>query len=167
MRFRVIEDHRGCWPVTLMCRVFRVSVAGYYVRRTSRFDAWRSRPESRRAVENRALLADIREVHAASGGRYGSPRVHAALRAKEGRTGRGRVERLMRKHGVRGLLARPRRVRTTDSRHGFPVAPDLLERRHRRSAEPGLAGGFDIHPHRPGLAVSGREHGPSHPQAKR
>lgn len=125
MKFRVIEDHRGRWPVALMCRVFAVSVAGYY--------AWRKRPESRRAAENRALLDDIRRVHAASQGRYGSPRVHAALRARGGRTGRGRVERLMRVHGVQGLLARPRRVRTTDSRHAFPVAPDLLERRFSAS----------------------------------
>jgi hypothetical protein len=25
-------------------------------------------------------------------------------------------------------MARPRRVRTTDSRHDFPIAPNLLER---------------------------------------
>ena len=126
MRFGVIEDHRGCWPVSLMCRVFRVSMAGYY--------AWRKRPESRRAVEDRALLDDIRQVHAASGGRYGSPRVHAALRARGKRTGRGRVERLMRRHGVRGLVARPRRVRATDSRHAFPVAPNLLDRKFTATA---------------------------------
>jgi transposase InsO family protein len=121
MRFEVIEKHRGCWPMALMCHVFRVSVAGYY--------AWRKRPESRRAAETRALLDDIQEVHAASGGRYGSPRIHATLRARGKRTGRGRVERLMRRHGVRGLVARPRRVRTTDSRHAFPIAPNLLERK--------------------------------------
>ena len=34
----------------------------------------------------------------------------------------------MRTHGGRGFLARPRRVRTTDSRHAFPVAPNLLDR---------------------------------------
>ena len=74
MRFRVIEEHRGCWPVSVMCRVFRVSQAGYY--------AWSSRPDSKRAAENRALLDDIRAVHAASQGRYGSPRVPAALRTQ-------------------------------------------------------------------------------------
>jgi transposase InsO family protein len=121
MRFAFIEDHRGVWPVPVMCRVLAVSPAGYY--------AWRSRPESKRAVEDRALLGDIRRVHEASQGRYGSPRVHAALRASGRRVGRGRVERLMRRHGVRGLVARPRRVRTTDSRHSFPVAPNLLDRR--------------------------------------
>ena len=125
MRFQVIEQHRGCWPVSAMCRVFRVSVAGYY--------AWRARPDSQRAVGNRALLDDIRQVHTASQGRYGSPRVHAALRARGQRVGRGCVERLMRVHGVRGLVARPRWVCTTNSRHAFPVAPNLLNRQFTAS----------------------------------
>jgi putative transposase len=120
MRFAFIEDHRGIWPIPAMCRMLAVSTAGYY--------AWRSRRVSKRVVADEALLGDIRRVHGASGGRYGSPRVHAALRADGRRVGRGRVERLMRRHGVRGLVARPRRVRTTDSRHAFPVAPNLLDR---------------------------------------
>ena len=49
--------------------------------------------------------SSCREVHAASQGRYGSPRVHAALRARGRSAGRGRIERLMRVHGVRGLVA--------------------------------------------------------------
>ena len=126
MKFRFVEDHRGTWPVPVMCHVLRVSTAGYY--------AWRSRPESKRAVEDRALLEQVRRVHEGSGGRYGSPRVHAALRATGRRVGRGRVERLMRRHGVRGLIARPRRVRTTDSRHPFPVAPNLLDRKFTADA---------------------------------
>ena len=128
MRFEHIDRHHGCWPVRAMCRVFGVSVAGCY--------AWRSRSDSKRAVEDRALLADIRQAHADSGGRYGSPRVHAALRAHGKRVGRGRVERLMRRHGVRGLVAPRRRVQTTDSCHPFPVAPNLLERRFSATSRP-------------------------------
>ena len=61
-------------------------------------------------------------------GRYGSPRVHAELRAQGRGASRGRIERLMRRHGIRAIMARPRRVRTTDSRHDFPIAANLLER---------------------------------------
>ena len=128
MRFRVVEDCRGSWPVQALCSVLGISTAGYY--------AWRARPDSKRAVEDRALLADIRQVHANSGGRYGSPRVHATLRAQGGKAGRGRVERLMRHHGVRGLVALRRRVQTTDSRHAFPVAPNLLERQFSATNRP-------------------------------
>ena len=34
----------------------------------------------------------------------------------------------MRHHGVRAIMARPRRVRTTDSRHDLPIAPNLVDR---------------------------------------
>ena len=118
MRFRFIEDHRQEHPVRLMCHVLGVSPSGYY--------AWRGRPESMRATANRALLADIRRLHERHRGRCGSPRIHAALRAEGGTASRGRVERLMRRHGIRGVAARRFRPVTTDSRHGLPIAPDLL-----------------------------------------
>ena len=119
MSFNFIRDHSCRWPVRLMCRVLEVSASGYY--------AWRSRPESARSVANRKLLIDVRRLHAEHHGRYGSPRVHAALRA-EGRTvSRGRVERLMRRHGIRALAGRRFRPCTTDSRHYLPVAPNLLQ----------------------------------------
>lgn len=120
MSFRFIEDHRDTYPVRLMCTVLEVSAAGYY--------AWRERPVSARTTGNAALLAAIRQVHQDSGGRYGSPRVHAALRLQGRGASRGRIERLMHRHGVRAIMASPRRVRTTDSRHGLPIAPNLIER---------------------------------------
>ncbi|WP_244481002.1 IS3 family transposase, partial [Methylobacterium sp. Leaf102] len=79
------------------------------------------------STSNRQLLADVRRIHAGHHRRYGSPRVHAALRV-EGRTAsRGRVERLMRRQGIRALAGRRFRPCTTDSRHDLPVAPDLLK----------------------------------------
>ena len=126
MSFRFIRDHAGRWPVRLMCRVLEVSASGYY--------AWRSRPESSRSRANRALLADVRRLHAEHHGRYGSPRMHAALRA-EGRTAsRGRVARLMRRHGIRALAGRRFRPCTTDSRHYLPIAPNLLQQEFVASA---------------------------------
>jgi putative transposase len=120
MRFRFIEDRRVDYPVRVMCDVLEVSSAGYY--------AWRSRPESRRSAENRELLEDIRQVHCDNRGRYGSPRIHVELKAQGRGVSRGRVERLMRRHGIRAIMARPRRVRTTDSQHNDPIAPNLLKR---------------------------------------
>ena len=119
MRFTFIRDHAGTWPIRLMCRVLQVSASGYY--------AWRDRPDSARLVANRHLLGDVRRLQAEHRGRYGSPRMHAALRA-EGRTvSRGRVARLMRHHGIRGLAGRRFKPCTTDSRHDLPLAPNLLK----------------------------------------
>ena len=120
MRFRFIEDRRADYPVTILCDVLGVSPAGYY--------AWRSRPESRRSAANRDLVDDIKRVHRDTSGRYGSPRIHIELKAQGRGASRGRIERLMRRHGIRAIMARPRRVRTTDSRHDLPIAPNLLDR---------------------------------------
>ena len=66
MRLRLIEDHRDVWPVRVMCEALNVSPSGYY--------AWRSRPVSPRKIANRALLVDLRRVHAQHQERYGAPR---------------------------------------------------------------------------------------------
>jgi putative transposase len=125
MRFGFIEQHARTYPVRLMCRVLGVSASGYY--------AWRSRPESPRAVANRDLLERIRRIHVAHHGRYGSPRMHAALRAQGHQASRGRVERLMRRHGIRALARRRFRPTTTDSRHQLPIAPNLLQQKFMAS----------------------------------
>ncbi len=126
MSFHFIRDHAGRWPVRLMCRVLEVSASGYY--------AWRCRAESARSISNRKLLGDLRRLHSEHHGRYGSPRMHAALRA-EGRTAsRGRVERLMRRHGIRALAGRRFKPCTTDSRHYLPIAPNLLQQNFVASA---------------------------------
>ena len=126
MRFRFIEDRRANYPVTILCDVLGVSPAGYY--------AWRSPPESRRSAASRDLVDDIKRVHRDTSGRYGNPRIHAELRARGRGVSRGRIERLMRRHGIRAIMTRPRRVRTTDSLHDFPIAPNLLARNFTAAA---------------------------------
>jgi putative transposase len=111
MKFRFIEDRRADYPVTIMCDVLGVSPAGYY--------AWRARPESRRAADNRQLVDDIKRVHRDACERYGSPRIHAELRAQGCGVGRGRIERLMRRHGIRAIMAR--QPRAGPERKGNPV----------------------------------------------
>ena len=98
MHFKFIRDHAERWPIRLMCRILEVSANGYY--------AWCSRPESARAGASRTMLGDVRRLHAEHHGRYGSPRMHAALRAQGRTASRGRVERLMRRHGIHALAGR-------------------------------------------------------------
>lgn len=120
MRFRFIEAEKATYPIALMCRLLRVSRAGFY--------AWRRRPESDRARADRRLLVEIRAAHKASRRTYGSPRVHRDLRAQGLGIGRHRVARLMRENDLRGR--RRRRFRkTTQSNHAHSVAENRLERR--------------------------------------
>ncbi len=122
MRYRGILAEEAQFPVTMMCRLVEVSRSGYY--------AWRRRPESKRAKENRRLLVEIRAVHEENRRVYGSPRVHFELQARGIEVGRHRVARLMSRNGI---VARQKRRfrRTTDSKHPFPVAPNTLNRDFR------------------------------------
>jgi putative transposase len=140
VKYRFVDEHRDVWPVRVMCRVLGVSASGYY--------AWRARGESPRARANHALLGTVRAIHAESDGAYGAPRVHAVLHSHGRRVGRRgrranrpvdgspdeRIARLMRRAGLRGLAAIPRRVRTTDSRHDHPIAPNRLRRNFTATA---------------------------------
>lgn len=60
--------------------------------------------------------------------------MHAALRAEGRGCSRGRVEWLMRRHGIRALAGRRFRPSTTDSRHYLPIAPNLLAPRFEATA---------------------------------
>ena len=120
MRFAFIDEHRGTFPVGLMCEVLGVTRSGYYARR--------SRPESARAQRQAKLVQAIEAVHRESRGTYGSPRVHKALEASGQGCSVNTVAKLMRLTGVRARSARRFVVRTTDSRHDEPVAPNLLKR---------------------------------------
>ncbi|MGW3654063.1 transposase [Streptomyces sp. NPDC000878] len=71
----------------------------------------------RRDVE---LTEQIKEIHAESGGIYGSPRVHAVKR-EDVHVGRKRVERLM--HDVRGWLRGPRWTTIDGTPSLCPYAP--------------------------------------------
>lgn len=119
MRFAFIQAENAAWPVAAMCHALQVSLAGFH--------AWRRRPESRRAREDRRLGVLVREAYERSRKTYGSPRVHAQLKSRGVQVGRKRVMRLMRQQGLAGRRRR-RFIRTTNSNHGLPVAPNLLAR---------------------------------------
>jgi len=104
----------------MQCRVLDVSPSGFY--------AWRGRPESTRAKDDRKLRVMIRASFEASRSTYGSPRVHADLREKHFYIGRKRVVRLMREERLRARV-RKRFRSTTMSDHDQPVAANILDRR--------------------------------------
>lgn len=109
----------------MLCRLLRVSKSGYY--------AWRGRPLSRRTIDAIALTAKIEAIHHRSHGVYGSPRVHAQLRAEGVWVSRKRVARLMRRAGLQGV-SRQRFVTTTERDRNARPAPDLVQRHFEASA---------------------------------
>lgn len=100
-----------------LCRVLRVSASGFY--------DWLKRPDSARTREDRRLLVQIKAIHQESRCSYGSPRVHAELRARGEICGVKRVARLMRQNGISATIRR--RWRPTGAKGGvLPAAENKL-----------------------------------------
>jgi transposase InsO family protein len=115
-------DAQRSFDLSRMCSVLDVSVSGYR--------AWKrgGTPERKRLTDAQMLvLVLIRAIHAELKGAYGSPRMVLELRARGFSAGKERVERLMRENGIHARRKRRYKV-TTDSKHGLPVAPNLLDR---------------------------------------
>jgi transposase InsO family protein len=115
-----MQQYQGQYSITKMARNLGVSRSGYY--------AWLSREPSRQEKANRELLRLIIQIFEYHKNRYGSPRVWQDLVSDFNmKISRKRVERLMRRHGLRAKGKR-KWVQTTDSRHTLPVAENLLNR---------------------------------------
>ena len=107
--------------------MLEVSVSGYYQWRQRQRERQSGQQSGQRQTENEQMLDKIRTIHQESYGTYGSPRVHAELRARGIQCSRARVERLMRRHGIKGKCKRRRQTPvTTDSNHRLPLAANVL-----------------------------------------
>lgn len=115
-----MDGQRRHYPLPALCGTLEVSVSGYR--------AWkRGGVRSPTRLTDAQLLELIRAIHAQVKGAYGSPRMVDELRGRGLPVSKGRVERLMRDHGIRARHKRRYRV-TTDSKHALPVAENLLNR---------------------------------------
>ncbi|MEN8649083.1 IS3 family transposase [Streptomyces sp. 21So2-11] len=97
---------------------------------SSTYYRWRRQEKEpcERRRRDAELTTKIEEIHADSGGIYGSPRVHAVLKREGVAIGRKRVERLMREADLAGLS--PRRTGKGFTRRDptATLAPDLVQR---------------------------------------
>ncbi len=114
-----MRDHRSEFSVERMAKVLGVSKSGFY--------AWRVRPESARAKDQRLLDARVRAAFQAHKARYGSTKIARHLTGQGDPCSRTRVAKSMRRQGLLSKVARKFRV-TTDSNHTLTASPNLLDR---------------------------------------
>jgi len=117
--FLFMHNHRSEFPIALMSEVLEVSRSGYY--------AWLRHSESKSKQDDKILLQEIHAIYQESHRTYGSPRIYRELKRRGRNHGKKRIARLMRKDGLRAKTKRKFKM-TTDSKHTFPVAPNLLNR---------------------------------------
>ena len=110
--YSFIASEAPTYPTAILCRLLGVSRSGYY--------AWKERPE-----RQDRLAPQVEEVFWQHSRRYGSRRITAEMR-DDVVIGRHRVRRLMREQGLQAIQPRNFVPRTTDSRHGQQMSPNLL-----------------------------------------
>jgi putative transposase len=120
-----MEQMRLEYPLSMLCRVLKVSASGFHARR--------GRGPSRRAQEEPRLEIEIRAAHQRTRQTYGAERLQRDLAAYGVRVGVHRIKRVRRKLGLRCKQRRKFKV-TTNSRHSLPVAENLLEQRFEAAA---------------------------------
>ncbi len=119
MKARFIMDYPGRLSVRRKCELAELPRSTSY--------AFRHHQESRRARRDRCMLVQIKEQFVLNRQTYGSRRVWRALKNRGIRCGRHRVARLMRMDDMVAVQRRSYR-HTTNSKHDYPVAPNLLVR---------------------------------------
>jgi putative transposase len=115
----VIDAYGERFGVEPICRVLEASPSTYYERR--------NRAPSARRLRDQQLLVEIRRVHAQNYGVYGARKVWKQLNREGVQVARCTVERLMRAHGITGLIRGAKR-RTTVPDPAAPRPPDLVNR---------------------------------------
>jgi transposase InsO family protein len=114
MMYGLIHREGNGLTVRERCRIAEVSRSAYY--------AWGQRAE--REVSDDGLLTEIRKVLEEFAG-YGFRRVTKELQKRGLKVNKKRVQRVMQEHQLQRRRKR-RFVRTTDSKHGFAVYPNLV-----------------------------------------
>ena len=116
-----MAQHQGRWPVSVLCEVLQVSRSGFYAyvqRQTS----------SCVEAEEAPLVARVRAIAAETRHSYGSRRMAKQLQDDGFAVGRYKARRLMRQATVTVERPKKRGPVTTDSRHSYAVAPNVLAR---------------------------------------
>lgn len=122
MKFAFIEAEKANFPIAVLCRLLGVTRQGYY--------AYAKRQPSPRSVRYQELCEQVREIHEASRGRYGSPRVRKELQRRGVRVSKRTVEQVMRELGLWGRRKRLFKV-TTAANPKHSVEPNVLGRDFR------------------------------------
>ena len=120
MKFGFVAKYRGAWPVLMMCEALDVSRSGFY--------AWLTRPRSQHSLDDEVLAEQARQSFLNSDRTYGARRVWRDVLEMGSRCGLHRMERVMRKAGLR---ARPRRRGLPvdrGARSSAAIAPNILDR---------------------------------------
>jgi putative transposase len=118
MVYEFILSHEQHYPVLAMCNALSVSRSCFY--------AYKSKATYVKKAEEVALEQQVTTTFRAHYSRYGVRRLVPELREQGFGAGAYKVSRILRDHGLKAIQPRSFVPHTTDSRHPYPISPNLL-----------------------------------------
>ncbi len=115
-----MDSNRGQYTVEMMAKALNICPRSYY--------NYKRGMNNIRKIRKEKLMQEITDIYFDKKGRYGAPRIVAELNANQTAICLSTVAKYMRELGIRSKLGRKFRIATTDSNHGFYIAPNLLNR---------------------------------------
>jgi transposase InsO family protein len=118
VKYAFISKHRDEFSIQLMCRILGASKSGFY--------DWLGRDHDSKQKRQIELKIAIERAFLGSRRTYGSPRIYQVLKGLGYEVSEDTVAKLMVDMGLRAKTKKRFKVRTTDSKHTFPVAENKL-----------------------------------------
>jgi len=125
VKYAFMKHYRQEFPLSLMCKVLKASRSGYY--------DWLGRGSSDRSLRKQKLTRAIEDIFNASRKTYGSPRVHNQLLGLGFKVSPSTVAKIMKENGLRSKVSKKFKVKTTDSKHSFPIAKNVVNQNFEAS----------------------------------
>ncbi len=119
MKYQFMKDNSKIFPVKIMAKILKVSRSSYY--------NWAQRKPGTRELRDKELTAEIKSIFEKKRKLFGSPRIYKELYGGDYSCARSRIARIMRENGLVARSKKRFKV-TTDSKHDYPISPNLLNR---------------------------------------
>jgi transposase InsO family protein len=109
-----------------LCRVLSIGKSSYY--------QWLGRKESMQSINRRKLTEEIRTIFYQAKGRYGSPKIQEELLTRGIVCSKQRVAKIMQAEGLRSIIKKKYRVKTTESDHKLGICENHLNREFKQDS---------------------------------
>jgi putative transposase len=117
--YSFIEAHSAEYPIQLLCGVLQVSRSAYY--------SWQQQEQEAADEKKKVIEQQVISIFQEHRRRYGVRRIAAELKATEKiKAGMYTIRKIMKKHQLTAIQPRSFVPKTTDSRHPYPISPNLL-----------------------------------------
>src|SRR5437899_3093371 len=119
--YKFVQQHQDQHPVSVMCQCLSISRSAYY--------AWNRGKSYQPKADFIQVEKQLETAFFTHRRRYGARRLREELQDEGLAVSHYKVRKVMKKYGFKAIQPRSFIPRTTQSRHPYPISPNLLQDR--------------------------------------